>query len=131
MSYISTMMECSAVVYRPNPRFDSRHGVEQQFFPVNMTSGGVAANRLEPDPIPCSVQQASPRDIMIYGQRNAEFSTVLIFEQNPHCQMNDQIRVVDRTGNTTYYLVVGAAIPVGRARQWIVTANYIQQPFFP
>ena len=126
------MMECSAVVYRPNIGYDSRHGVVQEpFLPIDPTAGGPAANRLEPDPIPCSVQQAGPRDIMLYGQRNAEFSTVLIFAQNPYCQMNDQIRVKDRTGNTTYYQVVGAAIPVGRARQWIVTANYIQQPLVP
>lgn len=132
MGYISTMMECSAVIYRPTIGHDARRGVTQTpFVPVDTESGGVAANRLEPDPIPCSVQQAGPRDIMLYGQRNAEFSTVIIFERNPWCQMNDQIRIKDRTGNTTYYLVVGAAIPVGRAKQWIVTANYLQEPLYP
>ena len=131
MGYISTMMECSAVIYRPSIGHDSRRGVTQQpFIPVDPNVGGAAAERVETE-LPCSVQQAGPRDIMVYGQRNAEFSTVLIFAQDPKCQMNDQIRVKDRTGNTTYYLVVGAAIPVGRARQWIVTANYVQQPFYP
>ena len=131
MGYISTMMEASATVFRPNISYDSRHGVLQEpFVPVDPSAGGQAAERVETE-LPCSVQQAGPRDIMLYGQRNAEFSTVLIFAQDPKCQMNDQIRVKDYTGNVTYYLVVGAAIPVGRAQQWIVTANYIQQPLFP
>lgn len=131
MSYISSMMEASAVVLRPAIGFDRRHGVKQNpFVPVDPVNGGVEANRVETE-LPCSVQQAGPRDIMLYGQRNAEFSTVIIFAQDPRCQINDQMRVKDRTGNTTYYLVVGAAIPVGRARQWIVTANYVQQPQFP
>lgn len=136
------MMECSAVVYRPNIGYDARHGVTQEpFLPIDPTTGeptsrsdgnaGPAANRLEPDPLPCSVQEASPRDIMLYGQRNAEFSTVLIFAQNPFCQMNDQLRVTDYTGNTTYYLVVGAARPTGRGQQWVVTANYVQNPLYP
>ena len=130
MGYISTMMESSAVVYRPAIGRDSRSGVTQEFHPVDPELGGHAAERVETE-LPCSVQQAGPRDIMLYGQRNAEFNTVLIFAQDPKCQMNDQIRVKDLTGNTTYYLVVGAAIPIGRAQQWIVTANFIQQPFFP
>ena len=126
------MMEASALIYRPTIGFDARHGVKQDpFVPVDPVDGGTAANRLAPDPIPCSVQQAGPRDMMLYGQRNSEFSTVIIFAQDPRCQINDQVRVKDRTGTTTYYLVIGAAIPVGRARQWIVTANYVQQPFFP
>jgi len=125
------MMECSAVVYRPSIGHDSRYGVTQQpFVPVDPDAGGVAANRVETE-LPCSVQQAGPREMMLYGQRNAEFSTVLIFAIDPKCQINDQIRVKDLTGNTTYYLVVGAAIPVGRGRQWIVTANYVQQPLYP
>ena len=131
MSYIGTMMESNARVYRPITGRDARQGVTQEFRPVDMTNGGLAANRLEQDPIPCSVQQATPRDILLYGQKNAEFNTVIIFEQNPHCQMNDQIRAVDLTGNETYYNVVGAARPVGRAVQWIVTANFIEQPLFP
>ena len=131
MGYISTMMEASAVVYRPSIGRDSRQGVTQSpFVPVDPVNGGPETNRLETE-LPCTVQQASPRDVMAYGQRNAEFSTVLVFAQDPKCQMNDQIRVRDRTGATTYYLVVGAAIPVGRGRQWIVTANYVQQPLYP
>lgn len=131
MSYIGSMMEASAVVLRPSIGNDSRHGVTQDpFAPVDPVNGGAQVNRV-PTPLPCSVQQAGPRDIMLYGQRNAEFSTVIIFAQDPKCQMNDRIDVTDRTGNTTSYLVVGAAIPVGRARQWIVTANFIQQPLFP
>lgn len=125
------MMESSAVVYRPSIGRDSRQGVTQTpFVPVDPVNGGVEVNRLETE-LPCTVQQASPRTIMLYGQQNAEFSTVLIFAQDPRCQQNDQIRVTDRTGNVTYYLVVGAALPTGRARQWIVTANYVQQPLYP
>lgn len=139
MGYVSTMMECSAVCYRPTIGLESegvpgkapRRGVTQEpFVPVDPVNGGLSANRV-PQPLPCSVQQASPRDIMLYGQRNAEFSTVIIFDRNPRCQINDQIRATDRTGSVTYYLVVGAAIPIGRARQWIVTANFIQQPLYP
>lgn len=131
MAYISTMMEASAVVLRPSIGNDSRHGVTQDpFVPVDPVNGGVQVNRV-PTPLPCSVQEAGPRDFMLYGQRNAEFSTVLIFEQDPKCQMNDRIDVTDMTGNVTNYLVIGGARPIGRARQWVVTANYIQQPFVP
>ena len=142
MGYISSMMEASAVVYRPNVSYDARHGVVQEpFIPIDPTTGGPtsrsdgmigpATNRLEPDPLPCSVQQASPSLIMLYGQNNAQFSTVLVFDRNPGCQMNDQLRVTDYTGNVTYYQVSGAAIPTGRGQQWIVTANYVQQPLYP
>lgn len=132
MSYISTMMEASAVSYRPTIGHDSRHGVTQDpFVPVDPVTGRLSANRLEPDPLPCSVQQSGPRDMLLYGQRNGEFNTIIIFDRNPYCQMNDQMRVKDRTGNTTYYLVTGAAIPIGRAQQWIVTANFIQEPLYP
>ena len=131
MGYISTMCESSAIVYRPSIGRDARSGVTQSpFVPVDPINGGPAANRVETE-LPCSVQQAGPRDMMLYGQRNAEFSTIIIFAQDPKCQINDQIRAKDRTGATTYYLVVGAAIPIGRARQWVVTANFIQQPLFP
>lgn len=126
------MMEASAVVYRPNVGYDARHGVVQEpFIPVDPAAGGPAALRLEPDPIPCSVQQASPSLIILYGQQNAQYSTVLVFDRNPYCQMNDQLRVTDYTGNVTYYLVVGAAVPVGRGQQWIVGANFVQQPLYP
>lgn len=132
MSYIGSMMESFAHVYRPNIGHDSRRGVTQDpFLPVDLTDGGAAANRLEPDPIPCSVQQASPRTIMLYGQQNAEFSTVIIFAQDPRCQQNDQVRVTDWNGNVTYYLAIGAAKPIGRAQQWILAANYIEQPMYP
>ncbi len=139
MGYISTMMECSAVCYRPTigleadgtPGQMSRRGVTQDpFVPIDPVAGGPAANRVA-TALPCSVQQAGPRDMMLYGQRNAEFSTIIIFDRDPRCQMNDQIRVTDRTGNVTFYLVVGAAIPIGRARQWVATASYIQQPLLP
>lgn len=141
MSYVSTMMDAQAVVYRPNVHYDSRHGALPQYFPIDPYTGqptsrsdgnaGPAANRLEPDPLPCSVQQASPRDIMLYGQRNAEFSTTLIFDRNPYCQMNDQIRVTDYTGTVSYYLATGAARPTGRGQQWVVTASFVEQPLFP
>lgn len=132
------MMESSAVIYRAaigidddgTPARAGRYGHTQDFFPVDPSSGGFAANRVATS-LPCSVQQSGPRDVTLYGQRNAEFNTVIIFDRDPRCQVNDQIRATDRTGNVTYYLVVGAAIPVGRARQWIVTANYIQHPLFP
>ena len=139
MGYISTMMEARATIYRPTigleadgtPGMASRRGITQDpFVPVDPVRGGLSVERV-PKPLPCSVQQASPRDMMLYGQRNAEFSTVIVFDRDPQCQMSDQIRVTDRTRRVTYYLVVGAAIPVGRARQWIVAANYIQQPFQP
>lgn len=131
MSYIGSMMEAQAVVYRPNVHYDSRHGALPQYFPVDPAAGGPAANRLEPDPLPCSVQQASPSLILLYGQQNAQYSTVLVFDRNPYCQMDDQLRVTDRTGNVTYYQVVGAARPTGRGDQWVVTANFVEQPFVP
>lgn len=139
MGYISTMMESSAICYRPTvglerdgtPGMASRRGVTQEpFVPIDPAVGGPAANRVATS-LPCSVQQAGPRDMMLYGQRNAEFSTLIIFDRDPKCQINDQIRATDRTGSVTYYLVVGAAIPIGRARQWVVTANFIQQPLYP
>ena len=142
MSYVSTMMESSAIIYRPTigleadgtPGRMSRRGITQDpFVPVDPTpggTGGVATHRIA-TALPCSVQQAGPRDMILYGQRNAEFSTLIIFDRDPKCQMNDQLRATDRTGNVTYYLVSGAAIPVGRARQWIVTANFIQSPLYP
>lgn len=132
MSYIGTMMEAQAVIYRPTVGIDNRHGVVlDPFVPVDPETGGPAANRLEPDPIPCSVQQAGPRELKLYGQRNSEFNTTLIFAQNPHCQIDDQIRVTDLAGNVTYYLAVGAAVPIARGMQWIVTANHIQHPVSP
>ena len=131
MSYVGSMMDGSAVVYRPNPNYDARRGVTQLFLPVDWLNGGVAANRLEPDPLPCSVQQASPRDMMLYGQRNAEFSTTLVFDRDPKCQMNDQIRVTDYIGTVSYYLCIGAAKPNGRGQQWVVNANYVDQPHHP
>ena len=131
MSYIGSMMECSAVVYRPTIGHDGRRGVTQDpFVPVDPDSGEPAVGRLETE-LPCSVNQASPRDVILYGQRNSEFSTVLVFAQDPKCQINDQVRVRDYTGNTTYYQVVGAAVPVGRGQQWVVTASYVQQPLYP
>lgn len=132
MSYVGSMMEGSAVVYRPNISHDARHGVVQEpFIPIDPETGGPAENRLEPEPLPCSVQQASPRDIILYGQNNAEFGTTVIFDRNPYCQKNDQLRITDYTGNVTYYQVTGAAIPTGRGQQWVVTASYVQQPFVP
>ena len=138
MGYISTMCEASAVVYRPRisneadgtPARAGRHGILQNFQPVDPALGGFAANGV-PVALPCSVQQAGPRDVMLYGQRTAEFSTLLIFPQDPKCQMNDQVQVTDRTGSVTYYSVVGAAKPIGRAKQWLVAANFIEQPLYP
>lgn len=125
------MMEAKAVAYRPSIGHDSRHGVTQHpFVPIDPVNGGPQEHRIETE-LPCTVQQAGPRDIMLYGQGNAEFSTVIVFAQDPKCQKNDQLRVTDLTGNTTYYLVTGAAIPIGRAQQWILTASYIQQPLYP
>lgn len=135
MSYISTMMECFAVVMRPSPTVESGSGARRgivldPFVPVDPIKGGPAAFR-QPTPLPCSVQQASPRDIILYGQGNAEFGTIIIFAQNPRCQKNDRIQVTDRTGDVMNYAVVGAARPVGRAEQWVVTANFIEQPLYP
>lgn len=123
------------MVLRPSIQVESgtgaRHGITQDpFIPVDPIRGGPASNR-QPTPLPCSVQQSGPREMMLYGQRNAEFNTLLIFAQDPKCQMNDQIQVTDRTLTVTYYLVIGAARPIGRARQWLVAANFIEQPLYP
>jgi hypothetical protein len=135
VGYISTMMEASAVVLRPSIAVESgtgaRHGIGQDpFVPVDPIKGGKSANQV-PTALPCSVQQAGPREMMLYGQRNAEFNTLLIFAQDPKCQMNDRMDVTDRTLTTSSYLVIGAARPIGRARQWLVAANFIEQPLYP
>jgi hypothetical protein len=116
-------LESVGNLYRPSITRDSKQGT------VNSFGSPIAQN------VPCSVQPASPRDQMIYGQRNVFVSATIYFVSDIGAQVNDVFQVVDQNGLTHTYLVKGFAqginvrlsVPYTMACEEI-TQNRLPQP---
>jgi hypothetical protein len=117
MSLRVTMMDATAVIYRPaigqNPDYSTLQNF--QVYKRNLA---------------CSWQEASANVQAMWAQRNAYVSTTVYFaDVNPLTEPNDLIFVTrQRTGETAYLLVEGEAESDTHGRLWQVPCRRIRQP---
>jgi hypothetical protein len=130
MSLRATMLESFCTARRAKISRDPASGVLQDFF-------GPAATVLFTNK-PCSVQHQSETVADLYGQRNTFVRTMVQFDQDPGCEVNDLLIIWDRTsydvrglpiqGKGVNYLVQGPAQPVGRGRTWWLEVVLVRSP---